>query len=146
MDSFLFLDEPRTLGQPLHVGVLGIHNQISKQDIHEKILHPLVSVFGRLPDKILLPSEGTSSAYISIWAERQHIDTHCVEADWKKFQRKAAILRDSRIVKECTHLLIFLGPRSRANEQVGIRQVKKGKRVFLVEYNPLEMYELVVEG
>jgi hypothetical protein len=144
MDSFL--DEPRSQGQPIYLGILGIHNKITKEDIHEKILHPLMSVFGRLPDKILLPSEGTSSAYINIWAEKQHIDTHCVEADWKKFQKKAAILRDARILKECTHLLTFLGPRSRSNEQTAIRQVKKGKQVFLVEHTPVEMYEIVVEG
>lgn len=140
-----FLDEPRIQGQPIALGILGTHNQITKEDIHEKILHPLMSVFGRLPDKIILPSEGVSSAYISVWAERNHIDTHCVEADWKKLQKKAAILRDARILKECTHLLAFLGPRSRSHEQTSIRQVKKGKRVFLVEHNPIEMYEIIVE-
>lgn len=144
MDSFL--EEPRSQGKPIALGILGIHNQITKEAIHETILHPLMSVFGRLPDKILLPSEGTSSAYISLWAERHTIDTHCVEADWKKHQRKAGILRDARILKESTHLLVFLGLRSRSNEQTAIRQVKKGKQVFLVEHNPIEMYEIVIEG
>lgn len=141
-----FLDEPRTLGKPILLGFLGIHNQISKEDIHEKILHPLMSVLGRLPEKILLPSEGTSSAYISIWAERNHIDTHAVEADWRKFQRKAGILRDARIVKECTHLVVFVGSKSRSNEQTAIRQAKKGKQVFLIEHSPIEMCEIVVEA
>ncbi len=140
-----FLDEPRTQGQPIHLGILGVHNQISKEDIHEKILHPLMSVLGRLPDKLTLPSEGTSSALISLWAERSNVHMQSVEADWKKLQRKAGILRDARILKECTHLLVFLGPRSRSYEQTAIRQVKKGKRVFLVEHNPIEMYEIVVE-
>lgn len=142
MDPF---DEPRFQGEPICLGILGIHNQIQKEDIHEKILHPLMSALGRLPDKIILPSEGTSSAYISIWAERNHVDTHCVEADFRKFQRKAAILRDSRIVKECTHLLTFIGIKSRSYEQTAIRQAKKGKRVFMVEPNPIEMVEIIVE-
>ena len=132
-------------GQPIYLGILGIHNQITKEEIHEKVLHPLVSILGRLPDKIFLPSEGTSSAYISIWAEKQHIDTHCVEADWRKFQRKAAILRDARILKECTHLLTFVGIKSRTNEQTAIRQLKKGKQSFIVEPKPIEMYEIVLE-
>ena len=140
-----FESEIRIQGKPIALGILGIHNTITKEDIHEKVLHPLMSVLGRLPDKILVPSEGTSSAYISLWAERNHIDTQCVEADWRKFQRKAAILRDARILKEATHLLVFIGSKSRANEQTAIRQVKKGKQVFLVEPNPIEMCELVIE-
>jgi len=142
MDLF---QETRIVGKPIYLGILGIHNQISKEDIHEKILHPLMSVLGRLPDKIILPSEGISSAYISIWAERHQIDTQCVEADWKRFQRKAGILRDARILKESTHLLTFVGMKSRSNEQTAIKQVKKGKQVFVVEPNPIEMCEIVVE-
>ncbi len=140
-----FESEIRIQGKPIAVGILGIHNTITKEEIHEKVLHPLMSVLGRLPDKILVPSEGTSSAYISLWAERNHIDTQCVEADWRKFQRKAAILRDARILKESSHLLVFVGTKSRTNEQTAIRQVKKGKQVFLVEPNPIEMCELVIE-
>ena len=142
MDLF---QETRIVGKPIYLGILGIHNQISKEDIHEKILHPLMSVLGRLPDKIILPSEGISSAYISIWAERHQIDTQCVEADWKRFQRKAGILRDARILKESTHLVTFVGVKSRSNEQTAIKQVKKGKQVFVVEPNPIEMCEIVVE-
>ena len=143
MDPF---DEPLQLGNPIVLGVLGTHNTIQKDELHETILHPLMSILGRLPETIVLPSEGTSSAYISIWAERQGVETHCVEADWKKFQRRAGILRDARILKEATHLLVFVGPRSRSYEQTGIRYAKKGKQVFLVEPNPIEMCELVVEG
>jgi hypothetical protein len=140
-----FESDIRIQGKPIALGILGIHNQISKEDIHEKVLHPLMSALGRLPDKIILPSEGTSSAYISLWAERNHIDTQCVEADWRKFQRKAAILRDARIVKECTTLLTFVGVKSRTNEQTAIRHAKKGKQVFLVEPNPIELCEIVLE-
>ena len=140
----LELEKPKQ-GKPLYLGILGIHNKITKEDIHEKILHPLMSILGRLPDKIILPSEGTSSAYISIWAERQHIDTQCVEADWRKFQRKAGILRDARILKESTILLTFIGSKTRTNEQTAIRQVKKGKHVFFVEPNPIELCEFVPE-
>lgn len=140
-----FDSEIRIVGKPIYLGILGIHNQITKEEIHEKVLHPLMSVLGRMPDKILLPSEGTSSALISIWAERNNIDTQCVEADWRKFQRKAGILRDARILKECSHLVVFLGMKSRSNEQTAIRQAKKGKQVFVIEPNPIELIEYVVE-
>ncbi len=137
--------EERVQGQPIVLGILGIHNTITKQDIHDTILHPLVSILGRLPDKLLLPSDGTSSAFISIWAERSNIEFQAVEADWKKFQRKAGILRDARIGKESTHLLVFVGTRSRSYEQTAIRHARKGKKVFLVEPNPIELCEIIVE-
>ena len=137
--------ETRIVGQPILLGVLGKHEQISKNDIHDKILHPLVSVIGRLPDKLLIPSEGTSSAYISLWAERSNIDTHCVDADWRKLQRRAGIMRDARIIKDSTHLLVFVGARSKAYEQTAIREAKKGKQVFVVNHDSLDMCEIVVE-
>ena len=160
-----FLDEPRQVGQPVVLGVLGTHSTVRKEDIHETILHPLMSVLGRLPDKLLLPDEGQSSAYLTLWAERHGVDAHPLKAEWTKFQRKAGILRDARILKEATHLLVFVGPRFRSYEQTGIRQLKKGKRVFLVERvsktlerspdfpkgnrvvdpNPIEMYEILLE-
>lgn len=142
MDPF---DEVRHVGQPIVVGVLGTHSTISKEEIHTTVLHPLMEVLGRLPDKIIVPAEGHSSAHLSIWAERNTVPLQAVEADWRKLQRKAGILRDARILKEATHLLVFVGSRSRTHEQTAIRQVKKGKRVFLIEPNPIEMYEIVVE-
>jgi hypothetical protein len=137
--------ETRILGNPILLGILGKHEQISKQDIHEKILHPLVSAIGRLPDKVFIPSEGTSSAYITLWAEKANLEIHSVDADWRKLQRRAGIMRDARIQKESTHLLIFVGARSKNYEQTGIREAKKGKQVFLVDHDSLDLCELVVE-
>ncbi len=135
----------RIVGKPILLGVLGKHEQITKQHIHEKILHPLVSAMGRLPDKLFVPSEGTSSAYITLWAERANVETVCVDADWRKLQRRAGIMRDARIQKESTHLLIFVGARSKSYEQTGIREAKKGKQVYLVDHDTLDLCELVVE-
>lgn len=131
--------------KPFFLGVLGSHSNVSRQDMVDQILHPLVSIMGRLPEKVTLPSEGLSSAHISIWAERSGVDLQSLEADWKRFQRKAAILRDARILKESTHLLIFLGPRSKSNEATALREARRGKRVFVVDHTTLEVTEYVVE-
>lgn len=139
------LDEPRRQGEPILLGVIGKTETISKEDIHEKILHPLMSVLGRVPDRFYVPSEGVSSAYLSVWAEKQDIEMQILEADWRKFQRRAAILRDSRILKESTHLLIFVGTRSKHTEQLGIREAKKGKQVFLAYPEDWSLTQLVVE-
>ena len=52
------------------LGVLGKREDIHKQDVHEKILHPLLESLGRVPDVIYVPSDGMSSALIGAWAER----------------------------------------------------------------------------
>jgi hypothetical protein len=141
-----FLDtETRVYGEPIYLGILGSHEKINKESIHEKILHPLISALGRLPEKIIMPSTGISSTYISLWAERTGVDVHSVEADWKKFQRRAAILRDARILKESTHLLVFLGARSESNERTAIRELKKGKQVFTVDHASLELCQLLLD-
>jgi hypothetical protein len=140
-----FDTETRILGQPILLGVLGKHEQISKQDMVEKIIHPLISAMGRLPDKLYIPSEGTSSAYMTLWAEKANLEIQCVDADWRKLQRRAGIMRDARIQKESTHLLIFVGARSKTYEQTGIREAKKGKQVYLVDHDTLDLCEIVVE-
>jgi hypothetical protein len=140
-----FESEVRTIGKPILLGVLGKLETLSKEDSHEKIIHPLMSVLGRLPDKVFVPSEGQSSAYLSLWAERQGIDTQILEADWRKLQRRALMIRDSRILKESTHLLIFNGVRSDRYKEMALREARKGKQVFLVEADPIDIYEIVVE-
>jgi hypothetical protein len=140
-----FDTEIRVQGKPIHLGVLGTHQQLQKEDLYEKVLHPVISALGRLPESILVSSEGTSSVLISLWAEQMHVEVQSVEADWKRYQRRAGILRDSRIQKQATCLLVFQGPRSKAYEQMGIREAKKGKQVFLVDHATLDLTELVVE-
>jgi hypothetical protein len=139
-----FLDKPVYV-KPIILGFLGKHESVTKQTIHDEVLHPLMSVLGRLPERILVSSEGTSSAYISIWGERNEINTQIIHADWKTLQRRAGIMRDARIIKECSHLVIFQGLRSKAYEQTAIREAKKGKRVFLVDHGSCEMSEIVIE-
>lgn len=139
-----FDTEPRIQGKPIYLGILGSNQHVSKQDIHEKIIHPIIGELGRLPDRMLLPSEGLSSAYISLWAERAGIDTQTIEADWRRLQRKAAILRDARILKESTHLIVFENARSKSNENTAIKEAKKGKKVFLINHDTYDVTELVL--
>lgn len=140
-----FDSEIRVQGKPILLGVLGKTEKITKEAIHEKIIDPLMSVLGRLPDKVFVPSEGQSSAYISLWAERGNIDTQLLEADWRKFQRRAVFVRDNRIIKDSTHLLVFAGSKSKKNEEIAFKEAQKGKQVFLIEAQTMDFYEIVVE-
>jgi hypothetical protein len=131
--------------QPLCLGVLGSLGTIQKKDFHEKILHPLLEALGRVPDSITTSSDGASSAFLGAWAERQDIRVQSVQADWRKLGRRAAVMRDARILKEGTHLLIFQGVRSNAYEKIAHREAMKGKHVFLVDSKTLEIQHLVLE-
>lgn len=131
----LELDKEIQLGKPyekLCLGVLGKREDISKQDLHDKILHPMLEQFGKVPDIVYVSSEGMTSALVSAWAERCEIKFEVIHADVRKLGRKAFALRDGRILKAATHLLVFEQPKSEYIVKLGIRELKKGKRVFSV--------------
>lgn len=114
------------------LGVLGKRQDISKQELQEQIMIPILESLGRMPDLLLLPNDGTSSALLGLWGERCEVKTDTIIADWHKLGRRAVIMRDARITKAATHLLLFEGPRSDYIQKQGIRELKKGKSVFSV--------------
>jgi hypothetical protein len=116
----------------LCLGVLGKREDISRDRFFEKILHPLMEQLGRMPDIIYLPSDGMSSSLVGAWADRCGVKTETLTAEYHRLGRKAVCLRDSRILKSSTHLLIFEQPKSEYNVKMGIREFKKGKPVFSI--------------
>lgn len=118
--------------QPICLGVLGKREDIQKKDVFEKIIDPILESLGRQPDSILIASEGMTNILISEWAERNNIKHEMISADWRKLGRRAVVLRDARIIKGATHLLIFEQPKSEYNTKIGMRELKKGKQVFCI--------------
>jgi hypothetical protein len=132
-----------TLGEPvtkMTLGIIGKREDIYKEDLHEKVINPLLKALGQMPDKIILPNEGTSTALLGIWGERAKLPVEQIAADWARYNRMSFKIRDARIVKESTILLLFQGPKSEYIPKLGIREVKKGKRVFVV--NPGKDWKL----
>lgn len=127
------------------LGILGTRSVIDECTLIENILTPIVQELGRLPDKVLVPSEGTSSIYIQSWAESLHICCNRFEADWRTRGKAATIFRDSRIQSEATHLLVFLSPRSTRYETLATRQAINGKTVFTTSYQDLDLAMLEVQ-
>lgn len=111
---------------PLIMGVLGHTNKQSERYLLDTVLTPLLQEFGRVPDRILLPSEGHSSIYLQEWAESLHISTQIFYSDWKRHGKIAQLLRDNRIKQESTHILLFVGPRSTTWEKVATSLARKG--------------------
>jgi len=111
------------------LGVFGYQNKVTVVDIQD-IMTSILQEIGRLPDKILLPSEGNSSMYVQDWAESLHSKTQVFQSDWMRNGRSAQRFRDERIQKECTHALVFLSNRSDRLEKYAESLAKKGKIVF----------------
>jgi hypothetical protein len=114
------------------LGVLGTRSNIRYEDLDSQIMAPLVEAWGD-PDEIVLPAEGDSSAAIQGWAERRKIPVSLVGSDWKTQGRRAGLLRDARIQRESTHLLLLQGPRSNALSNLGLRLSRKGRPVVISE-------------
>ena len=136
-------DEKPSRAEALYLGVLGKTEGIAQEKLIQEVIFPLVGLWGRLPEKLILSSEGMSSVLFSIWAERNDVEYQMLEADYRKLGRRAGFLRDSMIVKECTHLLVFLGVRSQKNEEIAMREAKKGKKVYTIHPKSLEITELI---
>lgn len=107
-------------------------------------MNPLISELGRIPHSLLLPSEGDTSMLLQIWGERQGIECQILDADWKRLGRKARALRDSKIIKESSHLFFFLGSKSDTYEKIAIREAKKGKIVFTLDSDSHEIVQWVI--
>jgi len=128
--------------QVIILSVFGYTNKISEQDIQDNTLIPILHELGRIPDKILIPSEGNSSIYIQEWAESLHIKIQVFHSDWVRNGKIAQILRDDRMSKECTHALVFLSNKSNKLEKYSEKLCKRGKHVFTSSHNQ-ELTELI---
>lgn len=132
--------------KPFVLGVLGISSDVSwnRNSIMDNVMFPIIGEQDQMPDVLILPSEGNTSLLLEDWANRQDIHSAVYEADWAKLGKRARALRDARIIKEATTLLIFLNKRSDAYEKIAIREVKKGKVVYCVDADTQELSEYVV--
>lgn len=111
-------------------GIFGQSNKISQKDLQEQVLVPILQELGRIPSRILIPTEGNTSIYLQEWAESLRIQTQIFQSDWVRNGRIAQILRDDRMQKECTHALFFLTAKSSRLEKMAEKLAKKGKVVF----------------
>lgn len=130
--------------EPLFLGVIGSRTDATEERIRDEVLLPILQELGRMPDKMLLPDEGTSSIYISDWADTMRIPSQVFQCDWQRHGKRAKIFRDSRIQEDSTHFIIFLQKRSEFNEKLGTRLARKGYKVFTVAYKDWSLEELTL--
>jgi hypothetical protein len=128
----------------IYLGVLGYNTDTTEEKVREQLLQPILQELGRMPDKIVMPSEGNSSIYILDWAEQMKIETQVYEPDWRRHQKRAKIYRDTRIQKEATHFLIFLNKRTDTNAKLAERLARKGHIIFTITYMTWEVEMLSI--
>lgn len=145
-DDDVFTDEPTDMVKPLLLGVIGSRADATQQKLIEDVMNPILSDLGKPPETVILPEEGTSSIYLSDWAESLKIPTRIYEADWHRHQRRAKLFRDLRIQEESTLFLIFLNKRSNSNETLAHRLARKGFTVYTVEYSTWDVEKLTVQS
>ncbi len=114
------------------LGVLGTRSNMRFEDVDTQLMAPVIEAWG-FPDEVLLPSDGDSSFAIQSWAQRREIPVCLVSADWKTQGRRAGLLRDARIQREATHIILLQGPRSNAMTALGSRLARKGRPVVISE-------------
>lgn len=118
--------------KPFYLGILGATEKFTKESILSDVINPILEQEERMPTRLLLPSEGTSSLLLSIWAERMNLQSAEYTCDWKTLGKRARALRDSRIIKESTHLILFCGAKSDYYEKLAQREAKKGRIIYTV--------------
>ena len=123
------------------IGFLGSSSskEWNQNIILEKIIEPLLAEEGKAPDSVLLPSDGTTSLLLEVWAQKSKIPCSVITADWKKLGRRAQALRDQKIVKEANCLVFFKGVKSDFYEKMAIREAKKGRLVYTIEPDTREL-------
>jgi hypothetical protein len=129
MDDF---GEEVFVPKPILLGILGNRSDVTYDIFHEKILNPVLSTLGRMPERLILPSEAASSALFNNWGKKMRLASITYETDWFRLGKKAGIVRDNRIVSESTHLIVFLGKRSEHYLKKAEQLAKKGKNIFTV--------------
>jgi hypothetical protein len=147
-DTFdLLEDEPlaEAKATEFSLGVIGSSSaKFWNRETITEILNPLISEFDKLPTIMNIPTDGTTSILLQVWAERQGIKCAPIEADWIRLGRSARALRDSRIIKESSHLVFFVGSRSDYYEKMAIREAKKGKTVYTIDGKTRELVQWVL--
>jgi len=128
-------DEPLLYPNLMTLGVLGqsAAKRWSMESISNSVMNPILGEIGKIPDLVLLPAEGNTGILLEAWAQGHRCACKILDTDWARMGRKARALRDGRILKEATHLLIFLGLRSDYYEKIAMREAKKGRQVFTVD-------------
>jgi len=137
-------DEPEQKSDLFTLGVLGSSEaSYWNANTMAETINALLEETGKLPTSINLPAKGITSLLIQVWGEKQNIVCKPVDSDWIRLGKKARALQDSRIIKDSSHLLFFVGSRSDYYEKIAIREAKR-KIVYTIDAKTKEIVKWIV--
>lgn len=138
-------DEPQVLNsEEFTLGILGSSEaSYWNANTMAETINSLLEETGKLPTTINFPAKGITSLLIQAWGEKQNIVCKPVDSDWIRLGKKARALQDSRIIKDSSHLLFFVGSRSDYYEKIAIREAKR-KVVYTIDAKTKEIVKWVV--
>ncbi len=137
-------DEPEQKSDEFTRGVLGSSEaSYWNANTMAETINALLEETGKLPTSINLPAKGITSLLIQAWGEKQNIVCKPVDSDWIRLGKKARALQDSRIIKDSSHLLFFVGSRSDYYEKIAIREAKR-KVVYTIDAKTREIVKWVI--
>jgi hypothetical protein len=137
-------DEPEQKSDEFTLGVLGSSEaSYWNANTMAETINALLEETGKLPTSINLPAKGITSLLIQAWGEKQNIVCKPVDSDWIRLGKKARALQDSRIIKDSSHLLFFVGSRSDYYEKIAIREAKR-KVVYTIDAKTREIVKWIV--
>lgn len=134
-EEFIVPDKIKHIESSL--GILGTHGKINRNTIINDIIIPAIHEFNI--DKIthiFMPYEGDSSIYIEDYFERSKHVPHITQypLEWNKNGPSSRNIRDTQIINNTSHFIVFLGKKSTYYEKMAEKLVKKGKKVITVNY------------
>lgn len=106
------------------LGFIGVRNGVKYEEIHTNIFAPIVEAWG-IPDEVIAPDEGDSAQAIITWCRNNDVPLRLIACDWAKQGRRAGMLRDAKLQKEATHLVLLQGPRSNKLAELATKLERK---------------------
>jgi hypothetical protein len=106
------------------LGFMGIRNGVSYEEMQTNILAPVVEAWG-IPDEVVTPAEGDATQAIITWCHNHNVPLRLVSCDWAKQGKRAGMMRDARLQKEATHLVLLQGPRSNKLAELAVKLERK---------------------
>jgi hypothetical protein len=126
------LERPTRQTDHTVLGIIGTRSNVRYEDFEMNIIGPVIEAWG-VPDELILPADSESTEIFQSWASRKGVPVRFVACDWVRQGKRAGMLRDARIQREATHLVLLQGPRSNTLSELAARLSRKGRPVVISE-------------
>ena len=122
-------------GLIMKLAISGWRKMSSKEYLHvfQQAMEDLIVTHNQIPRLVITGGARGADALGEAWAKEHNIPLLVLKPEYSKHGDKAPLLRNTDIVKECTHLLAF--PHSSGSgTQDAIRKAMKLDKIVIVNH------------